>query len=359
MSLFSRIRHWWRGHPIVETEPAAPPLPGRKRGVVDHVIILDGTLSTLEPGQEGNCGLIYKLLTEGGRSAHRTVYYEPGIQWQGWRNGMNLIQGRGINRQIRRAYGWLASHYREGDRIYLIGYSRGAFAVRSLAGVIDRVGLLKREHATERGVTLAYRHYRHDSHPRASQAFSHRFCHLEAPIQMVGVFDTVKALGLRLPLLWMLTEQRHQFHNHHLGSSIRHGFHALAMDETRAVFEPVLWECPPGWESDVQQMWFRGAHGDIGGMIGDDLAARPLANIPLVWMLERAESVGLELREGWRARFPCDASAPMVGTMRGWGMWFLLRHRRVIGRDVSEAVHPSAQQVRRAGWLPWPLARGR
>ena len=159
LSLFSRIRHWWHGHPIIETEPATPPLPGRKRGVVDHVIILDGTLSTLTDGQEGNCGLIFKLLIESGRSAHRTVYYEPGIQWQGWRNGMNLVQGRGINRQIRRAYGWLASHYREGDRIFLIGYSRGAFAVRSLAGVIDRVGLLKREHATERGVTLAYRHY--------------------------------------------------------------------------------------------------------------------------------------------------------------------------------------------------------
>ena len=359
LSLFSRIRQWWRGHPTVEIEPAAPPLPGRKRGVVDHVIILDGTLSTLEPGQEGNCGLIFKMLTERGRSAHRTVYYEPGQQWQGWRHGMNIVQGRGINRQIRRAYGWLASHYRDGDRIYLIGYSRGAFAVRSLAGVIDRVGLLKREHATERGVTLAYRHYRHDADSQASQAFSRRFCHLEAPIQMVGVFDTVKALGLRFPLLWMLTEQQHQFHNHHLGSSIRHGFHALAMHETRAVFEPVLWECPPGWEGDVQQTWFRGAHGDIGGMIGSDLAARPLANIPLVWMLERAEQVGFALPEGWRTRFPCDPKAPMVGTMRGWGLWFLLRRRRVIGRDASEHIHPSVQQGRRAGWLFWPLPRGR
>ena len=123
---------------------------------------------------------------------------------------------------------------------------------------------------------------------------------------MVGVFDTVKALGLRLPLLWMLTEQQHLFHNHLLGRSVRHGFHALAMDETRAVFEPVLWDSPPGWEGDVQQMWFRGAHGDIGGMIGDDLEARPLANIPLVWMLERAELAGLVLPDAWRARFPCD-----------------------------------------------------
>lgn len=321
------------------------------------MIILDGTLSSLEPGHEGNCGLIYHLLTEGGRSAHRTVYYEPGLQWEGWRQAMNLVQGRGINRQIRRAYGWLASHYREGDRIFLIGFSRGAYAVRSLAGVIDRVGLLKHDHATERGVTLAYRHYQTGANSGASRAFAQRFCHPQAPIQMVGVFDTVKALGLPLPLLWMLTDKQHAFHNHHLGTSIRHGFQALAIHETRSVFEPVLWECPPDWQGNVQQMWFRGAHGDIGGMIGGEQAARPLANIPLVWMLERAETVGLELPEGWRARFACDAKAPMVGTMRGWGMMFVLRRKRVIGRDASEAIHPSAEGQRPFSWTPWPLTR--
>ena len=123
--------------------------------------------------------------------------------------------------------------------------------------------------------------------------------------------------------------------------------------------QPVLWDTPPDWKSTVEQVWFRGAHADIGGQLGNFTQARPLANIPLVWMLERAESVGLELPEGWRARFPCDATAPMVGTMRGWGLWFLLRRRRVVGRDASEHIHPSVQQGRRAGWLFWPLPRGR
>ena len=85
---------------------------------------------------------------------------------------MAIVEGRGLNRQIRRAYGWLASHYREGDRIFLFGYSRGAYAVRSLAGVIDRVGLLRREHATERGVQLAYRHYQNGPDTVAAAAFA-------------------------------------------------------------------------------------------------------------------------------------------------------------------------------------------
>ncbi|WP_322573263.1 DUF2235 domain-containing protein [Pseudotabrizicola sp.] len=324
----------------METESNAPPA-GPGRGVVDHIVILDGTMSSLVPGQETNAGLSFRLFSEATPVQRRRLYYEPGLQWEGWRNFGAVAQGRGINRQIRRAYGWLASQYRPGDRIFLLGYSRGAFAVRSLAGVIDRVGMLRHDHATERNVTLAYRHYMTGPESRAAQVFTQETCHPEAPIEMVGVWDTVKALGLRLPLLWMLTDGRHAFHTHHLGASIRHGFHALALDETRAVFDPVLWSCPEGWEGNVEQVWFAGAHADVGGQVGRLESARPLANIPLVWMLDRAEACGLALPERWRDRFPCDPAAPMVGTWRSWGKLFLLRRRRIVGRDRSEKLHPT------------------
>jgi len=339
MRVLDRLRSFLRQDVEVVVESAPPPT-GRVRGRVDHVIILDGTLSSLDPALIGNCGILFRLLQELGHKANRRLYYEPGMQWEGWVRGLAIVQGRGIAPQIQRAYGWLASGYREGDRIFLFGYSRGAYAVRSLAGVIDRVGLLKREQATERAVKLAWRHYE-QADKEAADDFAHRCCHAVAPIEMVGVWDTVKALGIRLPLLWMLARDRHGFHNHHLGASIRHGYHALALDESRVAFEPVLWDSTPGWKGAVEQVWFRGAHGDIGGQIGSFHAARPLANLPLVWMLERAEALGLMLPDGWKDRFPCDARAPLVGSYRSWGKAFLWRRLRPVGKDVSEKLHPS------------------
>jgi uncharacterized protein (DUF2235 family) len=317
--------------------------PATGRGRVDHVILLDGTMSTLVPGAETNVGLTYKLLREMPRTA-LSLRYEAGVQWQDWRTTMDVVHGRGINRAIRRAFGHLASRYEPGDRIFLFGYSRGAYAVRSLAGVIDRVGLVRSEHATERAIRDAYRHYETNPHGPAAQAFRDRYCHDAVPVEMIGVFDTVKALGLRLPLLWMLTESRHAFHSAHLGHAVRHGYHALALDETRSAFAPALWESTANWPGDeVEQMWFQGSHGDVGGQLGGVPEARPLSNIPLVWMLEKAEACGLALPPGWRARFPTDPEAPSIGTLRGWGKLFVARRRRVVGRDPSEYVHVSAQ----------------
>jgi uncharacterized protein (DUF2235 family) len=309
-----------------------------RRGPRNHVIILDGTASSLEEGDETNAGLAFTLLCDEGSAS---VYYEAGIQWDDWRSTRDVMMGRGINRQICRAYGYLASRYRPGDRIFFLGYSRGAYAVRSLAGAIDRVGLLKAEHATERNIRQIYRLYRYDPAGDAARFFREQYCHDAAPIEMVGVWDTVKALGLRLPLLWRLTEQSHAFHNHELGDSIKRGFHALAHDETRAAFSPVLWRCRSGWEGQIEQVWFRGTHGDIGGQIGGLHEARGLSNIPLVWMLDRAEASGLALPDGWQSRFPCNANAPSVGTWQGFGKLFLLRGRREVGGDRSEHLHDS------------------
>lgn len=313
--------------------------PKVHRGPTDHIVLLDGTMSTLQPGCETNVGLTYKLLQEAGAGAAMSIYYEAGLQWQDWRGGVDVMTGRGINRQIRRAYGALASRYRPGDRIFLLGYSRGAYAVRSLAGVIDRVGLLRSEFATVRHIREAYRYYQDNPDSDHIEDFVRSYCHPSVEIEMVGVWDTVKALGLRLPLLWRLSDRNHAFHNHRLGSSIRHGFHALALDENRVAYDPVLWACPPGWTGHVEQVWFNGCHGDVGGQLRGFEPARPLANVPLVWMLEKISTCGIALPDGWRARFPQDHDAPSAGNWRGLAMLFLYRRRRKTGLDPSERFY--------------------
>ncbi len=327
----------WLGRPLLSEHSAEV----KQRGPQAHVIILDGTMSTLDEGFETHAGQVFRLCQQvGGRI---NVFYESGIQWSGWKSAPDVMMGRGINRQIRRAYGYLASRYRPGDTIYLFGYSRGAYAVRSLAGVIDQVGLLRAEETTVRNIRTAYRHYRKDGPTPFSEAFRKAYCHPDVKIEMVGVWDTVKALGLRLPLLWRWAENQHNFHNHALGHHVRNGFHALALDETREVFGPVLWDCPEGWQGHVEQVWFRGTHGDVGGHLGGFEEARPLANISLVWMLERAEDCGLPLPQDWRMRYPVDPAAPSVGTWRGWGKIFMLRSKREVGACSDERLHSSVR----------------
>lgn len=312
------------------------------RDPVDHVVLLDGTMSSLDEGEETNVGLIYKLLNEAARGNRVGLLYEAGNQWEDWSKTMDIIEGRGINRQIRRVYGWLAARYRPGDRIFLIGFSRGAYAVRSLAGVIGEVGLLAREHASERMVREAYRHYQDGTSVETCRAFRKAYCRDEAPIEMIGVFDTVKSLGFRAPFVVRWAEVKHAFHNANLGNHVKRGFHALALDETREAFAPVLWDCPPGHTGEVEQVWFRGSHGDVGGQLTGKHAARPLSNIPLVWMVEKLDACGLPLPHHWRARFPMDAGTEGVGNWRGWGKYFLARKKRTIGMDPSESIHPSA-----------------
>ena len=308
------------------------------------VFVSDGTLSTLSPGEETNAGLLYRLLDEIGPRPWQQVDYDPGVQGTGWRKWLNAITGMGINLAICQGYSFLASRYRPGDRIYLFGFSRGAYAVRSLAGMIGAVGLLRREEATQRNVRRAFRLYERDGSGAARADFIARRCHDAIRIEMVGVWDTVKTLGLPYPVLSRLGRMATGFHDHALGPHIGHGYHALAIDEDRTAFAPILWQRSEHWQGRLEQAWFPGAHADVGGDIGSIAEARPLANIPLNWMLLRAVRHGLILPEGWQARFPEDPAAAQVGNRRGIARLFLLRRPRATGGGDGEAIHLSIRE---------------
>ena len=310
---------------------------------VCQAILLDGTFASLTEGRRSSIARIRALLSGemGTLPAPVRLYYEPGQQWEAWRELPELAMGVGLERQICAAYAWLAKEWRPGNPLFFFGYSRGAFAVRSLVGMISHVGLLKPAHASPANIQKAWERYRMGGRKHGrKQRLDPALCHASVPIRMIGVFDTVTALGLRLPLLWMLTEPRFRFHDSHLGAEVEHGVQALALDETRAAFRPLLWDSDTSG-GRVEQMWFRGCHPDIGGQLSGLEYARPLANLPLVWMMSRAESFGLPLPAGWAAHFPRDATAPSVGSWRSWGKAFLARAPRLAGADASEALHSS------------------
>ena len=153
----------------------------------------------------------------------------------------------------------------------------------------------------------------------------------EAPVEMVGVWDTVKALGLRLPFFWMFRARISTgFTTITSGPPIRHGFHALALNETRERLCAGPVGCPPGWQATSSRSGFAAPM----AMSADRSAALrrrgPLANIPLVWMLDRAEAWAWPAPKAGAPASP-RPRGPMVGTWRSWGKAFLLRRRRVVG----------------------------
>lgn len=306
------------------------------------MVLIDGTLASLEPGQRSSIGRIHMALSGewGALPCPVRLRYLPGLQWERLSSLPDLLIGQELETSIRLAYLWLARRWTPGNPIYLFGYSRGAFAIRSLAGMIGQVGLLRRESACKRRMEQAWELYRHGGPDDRIALFRRKYCHDHTPIRMVGVFDTVMALGIRLPLLWMLTEPRYRYHDQHLGPHVETGVQALALDETRAAFQPILW-ADDNSRPQVRQMWFRGAHPDIGGQLSGFEHARPLANIPLVWMLEQAQEAGLPLPPDWRARLPCDPLAQPIGSWRRWGKAFLARAPRIAGANRTEALHPT------------------
>jgi len=96
----------------------------------NHIIIIDGTQSRIETDHETNAGILYKLLKEAGDKSNRTLEYDPGVQGHGFWNWVTIASGWGINQSIRNAYDAISARYKDGDKIYLFGFSTMSIATR-------------------------------------------------------------------------------------------------------------------------------------------------------------------------------------------------------------------------------------
>ena len=242
------------------------------------------------------------------------VFYDEGIGTDS-NKLLGGATGLGIDRNIEDAYRFLSLNYVAGDEIYMFGFSRGAYTVRSLAGMIYCAGLLSRPHATR--AHEAYELYRNrDVKPKDKVAVDYRDTYGDrVPITLLGCFDTVGALGI--PGLAAFKEfhqqlnKRYRFHDTTLNKCIQNALHAVAIDEIREVFDVTpMKKHPEAEDQRVIQVWFPGEHGCVGGGTKEHSG---LSDAALQWMLDSTRSLGLGLEfdpsvipTGINPNYECD-----------------------------------------------------
>jgi uncharacterized protein (DUF2235 family) len=269
------------------------------------------------------------------------VHYLPGVGTSAWQQIRGGIFGWGLSDKIAEAYLWLMEHYQAGDRVYLVGYSRGAFAARSLSGLIDRLGLLRLEHLEQ--FDSCYQLYRRGTR-RDQNRFKAQFA---TPIQIeaIAVWDTVGSLGIPLGSFKQLNRYLWGFHDTRLASNVKRGFQALAIDEHRADFIPTLWSPKLEETQGIEQRWFAGSHGDVGGGTDSTLSTHSYQ-----WICESLIRSGLQLdaepvnTQISNVDLPNDSFDQFLG---GLYDWFSDRHWRPIGacQNRFETIDPSVFEL--------------
>ena len=192
-------------------------------------------------------------------------------------------------------YRYIVQNYAPGDELFLFGFSRGAYTIRSLCGLINNCGIVQRPDA--RLIQTAFDHYKQSSGPykpggNMPIAFRKAHSHRSRTIKFVGVWDTVGAMGIPISFLGFL-DDKDEFCDTEIGSNVDIARHALAIDERRRDFEPTVWKPKAG--TDMKQVWFLGAHSDVGGSYKPDKDGTLLSDIPLGWMMHEARAAGLTI----------------------------------------------------------------
>lgn len=279
------------------------------------VVCLDGTNNRFGP-QSSNVVSVFSLLS----GDDQIGYYDPGVgtlrrhtvfraPQRSLANLAGLAFGYGLIRNVEEAYRFLMKTYEVGDRIYLFGFSRGAYTARVLAGLVRMCGLLRQQHANLLPYALDL--YRHDAR-RGEQTpekdrefwktvneFKNTFAWDDCPIRFAGLWDTVSSVGwFRDPPTFRYTSRN---------PSIESYRHAIALDERRAFYRQNT--LSPKRASDTRrEAWFAGVHSDIGGTYSND--TKGLSRITLEWVLIGAYHAGLRFDHG-KAIKAVEASPPL------------------------------------------------
>ena len=270
------------------------------------MICCDGTNNEYGPNNT-NVVKIFKLADKS-EPDKQLCCYDPGVgtgDWDYSEDGKSKLKdqatGSGLQENINDVYKFLMRCYKEGDKIYLFGFSRGAFTARSLAGMLHKCGLLRAR--LDNMVPYAAKMYNTAGNDETAKGFKDTFS-IPCPVHFIGVWDTVESLAL---------DAGDKFHDASLNDEVSYGFHAIALDEKRKKFPPSLWNPREG----VEQVWFAGVHCDVGGWYAD----ASLSDIALRWMADKATSLRSGRRRSQKigprrstpSTTPCRCRCPTAG----------------------------------------------
>ena len=275
------------------------------------VICCDGTANEFTAHNTNVLKLFYTLDQDPQR---QVTYYHPGLGTmepsgaltpvaRKFTKGLGMALGYGLSDDISLAYSFLMEEYTEGDKIFLFGFSRGAYTVRAVCSLLHMYGLIRP--LNEALVPYAIRMMLAIERARPgnskendavrqyfdlANAFKHTMSRTSCNPWFVGVWDTVSSIG------WVANPLKLPFVTNN--PDIEIGRHAVAIDEHRAFFRNHLWRLPetpgtPSGPKDLKQVWFAGVHCDVGG--GYPESESSLSKIPLDWMMQEAKASGLRI----------------------------------------------------------------
>lgn len=285
------------------------------------VVCSDGTGNAANKGRGTNVFKLYEAVDVNGHLndpslVQQFAIYDDGVGTQKLKV-LRLLAGAfgfGLARNVRQLYAEVARCYEEGANLYLFGFSRGAFTARTLAGFINKCGIVDPAGLTSgqlsQVVSDEYRRYRKEDPAlleRLTTPVTTGLLKLwrsgtgmfrpktktptfrSARIRFIGVWDTVDAVGfpiLGVAALWNRGIHRFKFSNRRLPPNIDQAAHALAIDEERASFSPLLWEA----DNRVEQVWFPGVHSNVGG----GYPKQGISHVALHWMMTKAEEASVD-----------------------------------------------------------------
>ena len=372
------------------------------------VLCSDGTGNSANKGRGTNVWKIFEAVDLIGHTRNHSLkeqvaFYGDGVGTARFKL-FKVISGAigiGLSRNVKELYTELCRVYAPGDVIYLFGFSRGAFTVRTLAGLIEHCGIIETHRRAWSGshngagsqdqepiddirlqelVDEAYSHFREQfwkrcgkrrraSLPTNSSAEAacaefrkkHAVWHPKhAPeripkIRFIGVWDTVDAVGLPFDELATAINKvwPYKFPDRKLGAHVEKACHALAIDDERRSFHPTLWEETADdkpeendtSEPRIEQVWFPGVHSNVGG----GYPKQGISLVALCWMMRKAKEAGLRFLDNSFQHYweHMNVDDKLYDPRAGLAIYYRYKPRDIAALcresgDVEPKVHVSA-----------------